>query len=205
MNEGSPIQAVMPVGGYGGGFGGGFMNDGIWLFAILALFGLGGNGFLGNRGAYGVDGRCATVEDLNNSANFTRLESQVQGIGQAIAQQNTNLSNAICSIGYQNAVDFGALSKQIAECCCANERITLENRYLAAQNTAAINANIDSKFAALEKAQLERTIASQQNQINQLYLKDQFCGIPRILPATVYGATPVNFAFGNNCGCNGGF
>ena len=70
------------------GFGSG---SGLWLFAILALMN-GGFGW-GNRG-FGVDGRVATVEDLNNSANFTRLESQVQGIGSEIASGFRNVDNA---------------------------------------------------------------------------------------------------------------
>ena len=106
------IQPVMNVGGYGDGMGCGFGGGGLWLFAILAIM-WGGNGFFGRNG---VDGRCATVEDINNSANFTRLESQVQSNGQAIAGVNTNLSNAICSLGYEMATQFGQTNRDVAEC-----------------------------------------------------------------------------------------
>ena len=58
------IQPVMNVGGYGCNDGYGFGGNGLWLFAILALM---WGGFGGNRFGNTFDGRCATVEDLNNS------------------------------------------------------------------------------------------------------------------------------------------
>lgn len=200
----SGITPVMNVGGYGNGYGygNGFMGEGIWLFAILALFGFGGWG--GNRNGYGLDGRCSTVEDLNNSANFTRLESQVQGIGSAIAQQNTNLSNAICTIGYQNAVDFGNLSKQISECCCTNERISLENRYLAAQNTAAINANTTAAVQSIKDMLCADKAAAQAARIQDLELDKKLCGIIRF-PTTATYAVNSGYPFATysngGCGC----
>lgn len=199
------IQPVMNVGsGYNNGYGcGGFMGEGIWLFAILALFGLGGNGLFGG----GQAGRAATVEDLNNSANFTRLESQVQGIGQAIAQQNTNLSNAVCQLGYQSAVDFGNLSKQIAECCCRMERELLENRYLAAQNTAAINTNTTAQVQKVLDVLCQDKIEAQQARINQLELNQALCGVVRYpTQATFNAGYPLAFGgYGYNGGCGNGF
>lgn len=200
--------AAVTRGGYGyGGYGNGsFMGSELFLFAILALFGF--NGF-GNRGGYGnVFGeRCATVEDLNNSANFTRLESQVQGIGQAIAQQNTNLSNAICSLGYQSAVDFGNLSKQVSDCCCTNERISLENRYLAAQNTAAINANTTAQVQKVLDTLCADKIDTLRGRVNQLELQSQLCGIVRYPTSATYNAGyPFNYGYGfNGSGCGCGF
>ena len=76
----SGIQPVMSMNPYGGADLGG--GDGLWLFALLILFGMGGFGGFGY--GRGVDGRVATVEDLNNSANFTRLESQVMNNGNRI-------------------------------------------------------------------------------------------------------------------------
>lgn len=108
----SGIQPVMDI-NRGYGYDGGFMdNSGIWLFAILALM-WGGNGIFGNRG---VDGRCATVEDLNNSQNFARLENQVQGIGADLARTSSNIYNGICNLGYEMAQQFGRTNTQLAEC-----------------------------------------------------------------------------------------
>ena len=93
----------------------------------------------------------------------------------------------------QDAVKDGnyALSRQVADCCCTTQR-----------GIDAVNANIDAKFAALEKTQLEQTIAAQQNQINQLNLQAQLCGVVRYPNSTAYtaGANPF---YGQPCygGC----
>jgi hypothetical protein len=93
-----------------------------------------------------------------------------------------------------------AASAQAQQCCCETNRNIDSVRYENAMNTAAINANIDAKFSALEKGQLEQTIANQQNQINQLYLQSQLCGIVRYPNATTYGAG-VNPFFNSSCAC----
>lgn len=179
------IQPVMPVGGYGNcdGFG----NGGLWLFAILALM---WGGFGNNRFNNGMEGRCATVEDLNNSANFTRLESQVQANGQSINSALTNLGNGICSLGYELASKFGSLEKTIGDCCCAVERGLLENRYLAGQNTSAIlqaqergTQRIIDYLCSLETQKL-------RDENLRGYIDQKFCGVPRYLPGTTYGAVP---------------
>ena len=65
-----------------------------------------------------------------------------------------------------------------------------------------MNANINEKFAAIEKGQLQQTISAQQNQLNQLYMQQQLCGVVRYPNATTYSAGP-NPYFG--AGCCGGF
>lgn len=194
------IAAVTNHGYYGDGCGWGGGN-GLWLFAILALMN-GGFGFGGNR--YGLDGRAATVEDLNNSANFTRLESQVQGNGQAIAQGFTNLGNGICSLGYQLATDFGSLEKEISECCCATQRAVDSVKFDMANYAAGINANVTAQVQSIKDMLAAEKAAALQAQVNKLEMEKMFCGVPRIQPGTVYGAVPASFGFGYGCGCNCG-
>lgn len=74
---------------------------------------------------------------------------------------------------------------------------------MSLSDIAAVNANINEKFAALEKNQLEQTIAAQQNQINQLNLQAQMCGVVRYPNATTYSAGGNPF-FGAGCGCGCG-
>ena len=82
------IQPTMPIGDS-------FGNNGLWLFAILALMG-GGFGY-GNRGS-GV----ATQDDLN----FSRLENQVRANAELTERKADAISNGICNLGYTMADKF---------------------------------------------------------------------------------------------------
>lgn len=191
----TPTYNLAEHSGYNDGFG--FGGSGIWLFAILALM-WGGNGFFGRNSN---DGRCATVEDLNNSANFTRLENQVGMNGQAIAQGFTNVGNGICNLGYQLATDFGSLSKELSTCCCENKQISLENRYLAAQNTAEINANVVAQVQSIKDLIYQEKANAQAAKIQQLELNQALCGVVRYPVSATYNAG--NPFFGYGCGCGG--
>lgn len=195
--EGSGITPVMnmnPSYGYndGFGFGGG---SGLWLFAILALM-WGGNGMFGNRGAY--DGRCATVEDLANQSNFTRLEDQVRANGQLTQSTATNIYNGICDLGYEMASKFGETDKQIAECCCNINRNIDAVRYENALNTASINANTTAGIQRVLDQLCADKAAAQQARISQLELQQALCGVVRYPLATTYTA---GYPFNNGCGC----
>ena len=193
------IQPVMNVGGYGCNDGFGFGGNGLWLFAILALMwgGFGGNRF-GN--VYGE--RCATVEDLNNSANFTRLESQVMNNGNAVRQESEYIVNGISQLGYQNARDFGALSQQLSSCCCENLRANDQTRFDLANYTASVNANTTAGIQKiLDKLCQDKTEALQAR-VSQLELQSALCGVIRYPNnATFAVGTPYNFSYGCNTCC----
>lgn len=190
------ITPVMNVGsGYGDGCGWG--GNGLWLFAILALMNGGFGGWGANR--WGADGRAATVEDLNNSANFTRLESQVQANGQAIAQGFTNLGNGICDLGYKLATDFGSLEKEIAECCCTMQRAVDSVKFDMANYAAGINANVTAQIQSIKDMLAAEKAAALQAQVNKLEMEKMFCGVVRYPTAATYNAG-YPFAY-NNCGC----
>lgn len=190
------IQPVMNVGGgYGCNDGFGFGGSGLWLFAILALM-WGGNGFFGGNG----EGRCATVEDVNNSANFTRLENQVMNNGNAIRQEAEYIVNGISSLGYQNARDFSATQMQMADCCCTTNRNIDAVRYENAINTASINANTTAGIQkVLDKLCADKTEALQAK-VNQLELQQAMCGVIRYPQNFSYAVgTPFNIGY-NSCG-----
>lgn len=179
--EGSGIQPVMSMNpGYGYGDGFGFGDSGIWLFAILALM-WGGNGFFGR----GADGRCATVEDLNNSANFTRLESQVMNNGNLIERKTDAVYSGICNLGYEMAQQFGA----------TNSRID--------QSTALINANITAQTQKVLDRLSEDKICALQGKINQLELQQALSGVVRYPQTITYNAGASPFCSG--CGCGYGY
>ena len=189
------IQPVMNVGGYGCNDGFGFGGSGLWLFAILALM-WGGNGFFGRNGA---DGRCATVEDINNNANFTRLENQVQGIGSGMTQGFTNIYNGICDLGYKTQADFATLGSKIDSCCCESLRANDQTRFDLANYTASINANTTAGIQkVLDKLCADKTEALQAR-ISQLELQSAMCGVLRVPQNFSYSiGTPFNVGY--NCG-----
>lgn len=192
------------------GFGGGSAWVLIILFALI--FGWGGNGF-GSRNTDSL-----TEASLCNANNFTQLQNAVGRLNDNIANQNMIISNGMCNLGYQNLEQFNQVGRdlcqgfaagiaatnqaaaQAQQCCCETNRNIDNVRYENAMNTASINANIDAKFAAIEKQQLEQTITAQQNQINQLQLQSQLCGVVRYPTATTY-TTGVNPFCGCNVGC----
>ena len=76
----------------------------------------------------------------------------------------------------------------MAECCCVVQR-----------GMDAINANIDAKFAALEKAQLEQRIAQLEQANNQLFVREQLTGVVRYPNGYTYNAGNSPFC-GSGCG-----
>lgn len=186
------IAAVTNHGYYGDSCG--FGGNGLWLFAILALMN-------GGFGGWGNGSRAATVEDLNNSSNFARLEGQVRANENTIQQGFTNLGNGICQLGYQLATDFGSLEKEISECCCATQRAVDSVKFDMANYAAGINANVTAQVQSIKDMLCAEKAAALQAQVNKLEIEKMFCGVPRIQPGTVYGAVPASFGFGYGCGC----
>lgn len=139
-------------------------------------------------------------------------------------QQQTQISdNGICNLGYEMQGSIGQLGKdvalsqanlaqqvsgaqadlspQLAQCCCTTQRAIDSVNYNQAINTASINANIDAKFAAMEKNQLEQTIAAQQAQISQLQIAQQMNNVVRYPNGFTYNAGMSPFCGGCCSGC----
>lgn len=185
----SDVAAVTNRGGYGDyGFGGG----GIWLFAILAL--MWGRNWNNNEAS-----RAATVEDLANQSNFTRLENQVQGGFSNMNERLTNLGNGICSLGYDMASKFGDVTTKISDCCCNINRNIDGVRYENAMNTAAINANTTAQVQKVLDALCQQELARREARINQLELNQALCGVMRYPTTATYNA---GYPFYNGCNNN---
>jgi hypothetical protein len=169
------------------GFGDG---NGWWIILIL-LFALGGNGF--GYGRDGFAGRVATVEDVNNSANFTRLENQVRYNENAIQNGFSNTFNGIANLGYRelenfstlrydNAIGQKDLMAQIAACCC-------ETKGLIQAESAATRALIQ-----------ENKIEALRDKVSALELQGALCGVVKYPTTFSYNAGPSPFC-GSPCGC----
>lgn len=149
-------------------------GGGAWWIIILFLFMFGMGGW-NNRNTNG-NGDPVTEAGLCNAMNFNDLQNQVSS-----AQSD--------------------LSSQMAQCCCTTQRAIDGVNYNQAINTASINANIDAKFAAMEKNQLEQTIAAQQAQISQLQLAQQMNNVVRYPNGFTYNAGMSPFCGGCCSGC----
>lgn len=185
----SDIQAATN-GGFGG-FGG---SEGMWIFALLILM-FGGGGFGLNRDS----GLAQTDLNLLNAVqNGQRdIEARVQEVGaEAISATKDSAYNnlsEIRNIGDAVAVGFSNMQS----CCCETQRAIDSAKYDNAIGVASVNANIDNKFAALEKSMLEQRLAEQSQQISQLQLSQALCGVPKI-NNYAWGTYPYNNA---GCGC----
>lgn len=167
--------------GYDMGFGG----SGMWLFALLILFGLGGNGF--GRGE-----RAATTEDLASGFNFSGVNNKLNEITAGIAGVNQNLGNAICSSTYE-------LASKIDNCGCTTQRAIDSVKFDMANYSSAINANTTAQTQKILDAISQSKIESLQAQVSKLQLEQALCGVVRYPTSSVY-ANPCNPFAGSGCG-----
>lgn len=153
METGTGIVPTMPISGDNMGFGG----SGIWLFAILALF------FFGNGGMWGNRSNAATVEDLNTTSNFTRLENQVRANAELTERKTDSIVNSVSSLGYEMADKF-----------------------------AQVNANMTAQVQSVKDLIQTNKIEELQGQISQLQLAQALAGVVRYPSAITYngGASP---------------
>lgn len=150
----------------------------IGLAVVGGIFGNGGFGFGGNGGYnnfgiaenYALATDFATIErkidGVNNglcdgfyaqNTNMLNGFAGVQqtlcqgfnGIERSIADTNSNLANAICTLGYQNQQGFNILSSQLASCCCDLKTMNLENRYLNERQTCDLITNQNANTKAI--------------------------------------------------------
>ena len=180
------------VGGENGGFG--FGGGGLLIVVILFLF------FVMFGGGFGQYATAASQQEILFGQQFGQINDRL-----------TNLGNGICNLGYEMQGNVGQLGKemalaqngtnmtimqtgngiqaQLAECCCNTQRAI-----------DGVNANIEAKFAALEKSQLEQRIAEQSARIASLEMDNRMYGVVRYPNGYTYNAGMSPFC-GNGCGC----
>lgn len=161
----------------------GFGSEGLWIFALLLLlFGSNGGGLFGGRGAgdYGQFASAASQQEILFGQQFQGLDNKIDRIGNGIADATFALNNSINAVQSNLGAQINAETNSISD------------------KLYAINSNIDNKFAALEKSQLEQRINEQAAQINALQTQTMLCGIPKV-NNTAWGVYPYA---GCGCGAN---
>ena len=180
----------------------GFGGEGLWLFAILALFGFGGNGFLGGRNGE----RNATVGDVQRATDFAALERQnnetvarvrqgVYDTSAAIKDGNYNILGELRDLQTVANAGFAEQSK----CCCEINRNIDSVRFDMANYSAATQAAIHSEGEQTRNMLQQNKIEALQAQINQLQLNNAMCGVVRYPTSSVYSAPMPFMTMGNGC------
>ena len=178
----------------------GFGSGGLLLVVVLFLFVMFSGGLWGNRGGeYGQYATAATQQEILFGQQFGQINDRL-----------TNIGNGICSLGYDMQGNIGQLGKemalaqngtnmtimqnansiqaQLAECCCNTQRAI-----------DGVNANIEAKFAALEKSALEQRIAEQSARIASLEMDNRMYGVVRYPNGYTYNAGMSPFCGGGCC------
>ena len=185
----------------------GFGGDGIsWLVLILLFFGFMGGGWGGryNNGELGQYATAASQQDILFGQHFGQINDRLTNIGNGICGLGYDMQGNIASLGKEVALgqanlqlqasnNAASLASQLSQCCCTTQRGIDSVNY-----NGAINKNIDDKFAALEKAGLERQIQEQAAKISALELASQMAGVVKYPMSYAYSAGQSPF-----CGCPG--
>lgn len=173
----------------GGGFGGG---NWMWIIFLFFLYGWGGNGLFGGRGAAGGlgaeingdYGRGLLLQAINgNGTAISQLASTLNCDVNAIRTAIDSVGSSICQLGNTvnmtsaqviSAINQGnqALSSQLAQCCCDNKLLITtqgyENRIATAEQTAFLGAKIDNQTNIITDKFCDLEKRELQNKIDSL-------------------------------------
>lgn len=201
----------------------------IFALLILAGGGFGGFGFGNNgfANAIGYENLATSNEvqrgfdNQNSMANQRDILAAVNaGTAQSVAATNQVYHDVVSYVGDKYAeldrdvLGIGsAIQQGIAnqnECCCSTKMAIMDstaninagiaqNRYDAAMNTAAINANTTTQTQKILDAIAGNRMADMQQQINDLQLQNQLQTVVRY-PSNTFYAVPSP-CFNTGCGC----
>lgn len=175
-------------------------GGGSWWIIVLFLFAFMGNGFGWNRqGEFGQYATAASQQEILFGQHFGQLNDRLTNIGNGICNLGYEMQGNIGQLGKEMALAQGAtnttvmqtandLQRQLADCCCTTQRAI-----------DGVNANLEAKFAALEKSQLEQRIAEQSARIASLEMDNRMYGVVRYPNGYSYNAGPSPFC-GGCCG-----
>ena len=201
----------------------------LWIFALLILAngGFGGWGNNNFANAIGYENLATSNEvqrgfdNQNSMANQREILAAVNaGTAQSVAATNQTFHDVVGFVGDK----YDEITRDIAavavaqqqgianqnQCCCETKQLMLEtgaginagiaqNKYEAAMNTAAINANTTAQTQKILDAITGNRMADMQQQINALELQNQLASVVRY-PNNTFYAVPSP-CFNTGCGC----
>jgi len=176
----------------------------MWIFALLILAG-------GGFGGLGYGNAAVTQDAMQNGFNFNDLQDQNRdimnsitgGTAQSVAATNQTFHDTLNALNDKYSelardISNVAMMQQqtisnINECCCSTKMEIAQNRYDAAMNTAAINANTTAQTQKILDAISQNKIEALQAQVNALELQNAVAGVVRYPNAWVYDAGKAPF------------
>lgn len=204
----------------GGGYSNGGFGDGWWgiiLIALLFGWGRGGNGFggYGNGGSevLGYElGRVATTNDVASGFSTSSIMSDLNQIRENQLMSNNYMAQGFAGINTSILTTGNTISREIADCCCATQRLiersTCDLLTNANTNTQRIIDYMQNeKICALqaENLALKGSISNAHQTaeiVSALAPKAPIPAYP-VFPATSFAyPTGVSFGVNGSCGCN---
>lgn len=199
MSDFSPADLAAVNGTRNEGF---FGNEGIWLFAILALM-WGGGGFFG-RGNQNYPTDYARQSDVVYTSAFNQLQEENNAIRGDIQRVGYDNMSIVKDASYNNLSEIRDLQSEVTagfsaqqKCCCETLRAIDSVNYNGAINTAAINATTTAQTQKILDAIAQNKIDALQGQVNALQLQNAMQGVVRYPNSWTYSAGMSPF-------CNGG-
>lgn len=119
---------------------------------------------------------------------YSELDRDIFGVGSSVQQAIANQNECCCSTKQMIFETGAGINAGIAQ-----------NRYDAAMNTAAINANTTAQTQKILDAIQGNRIADLQDKVNQLELQNQLASVVRY-PNNTFYAVPSP-CFNTGCGC----
>ena len=202
------ITPVMPVGtGSDGGF---------WIFALLILAMMGGNGW----GFGGGNGNSNAIQnDINRGFDNQNLQAQTRdilsavnnGTAQSVAATNATFHDSLAAMQNlynETARDIAALAVGQSQlqasqnaCCCETKQMIMQSNYDSALRDANTNANLTAQIQGVKDLISQNTIQALRDQVDSLRDQVNMSGVLKFPNTWSYGAGPFPPIYG--CGCGG--
>ena len=123
----------------------------------------------------------------NLGDKYAELQRDISGVGAGVAQAIANQNECCCSTKMLLADGFAQTNANIAQ-----------NRFDAAMNTAAINANTTAQTQKILDVIQQDKIEYLRGRVSQLEFDKAMTGVVKYPLSMTYGAGPSPF-----CNCNG--
>ena len=155
MAENNDFTTGFMLGQDSGGGRGGFMNgDGTWLWFIIILFALFGNGFGGGFGGNGggqngFDTRYVVSSELSTNNIENGITSGFAGVNSALCSGFSGVNSNISNLGYQMSQCCCDTREAIKDCCCETREAISGVKYDLAMQHNDLLHNMDTNTRAI--------------------------------------------------------